>query len=257
MQPSAVSLAAIERALSQQRLDAYATSADRDEVDRVARYMWNVALASALQPSLHAFEVTLRNAIYNASLKLVNTSGLRMPDVPCWLDAEPTLLYSREKDDVDRAKSQLGPARAQRTPGHLIAKLSLGFWVQLTARVYSELRADGPRLWPRGLSDVFPLRWPPGSKRNAPGHDDREFIYARLHEVRELRNRAAHHEPLWDRNIAERHRRMLELLRWMNRKVADGLTLLDPFPGVLKLGPADYRGRAARLLGRSDGPSPK
>src|SRR3954466_6826089 len=107
MQPPAASLAAIERALSKQRLDAYATAADRDGVDRVARYMWNVALASALQPSLHVFEVTLRNAIYNASLKLVDTSGLRMPDVQCWLDAEPTLLYSREKEDVDRAKSQL------------------------------------------------------------------------------------------------------------------------------------------------------
>jgi hypothetical protein len=249
-QPPAVSLAAIERALSKQRLDAYATSSDRDEADHVARYMWNVALASALQPSLHVFEVTLRNAIYNASSKRVDTRGLRMPDVQCWLDAEPTLLYSREKEDVDRAKAYLGSARAQRTPGHLIAKLSLGFWVQLTARVYNDLRANGPRLWPGGLPEVFPLRWPPGSKKDVPGHHDREFIYGRLHEVRELRNWAAHHEPLWDRNIEERHGRMLQLLGWMNRKVAAGLTVLDPFPGVLKSGPTAYRGRAERLLGR-------
>jgi hypothetical protein len=88
---------------------------------------------TALNPSLHVFEVTLRNSIYSASVKLVDTSGLRMPDVPCWLDAEPTFLYAKEKEEVERAKSYLGTEPGARTPGHLIGKLGLGFWVQLTA----------------------------------------------------------------------------------------------------------------------------
>jgi len=243
-----LSLAAIERAISKQRLDAYAAASDSDEIDRVARYIWNMALASALNPSLHTFEVTLRNAIYNASVKLVDTTGLRMPDVPCWLDAEPTLLYTKEKEDVEHAKSNLGSAPAGRTPGHLVGKLGLGFWVQLTARVYNELRADGPRLWPKGLPEVFPFKWPPGSKKNVPDHHDREMIYNRLHEVRELRNRAAHHEPLWDRDVERRHARMLEVLGWMNRKVTAAVRAFDPFPAVFQAGPAAYREHAERLL---------
>lgn len=250
-QSPVVSLAAIERAISKQRLDSYATASDLDEIDRVARYMWNMALVTALNPSLHVFEVTLRNAIYDASVRLVDLSRLRMPDIPCWLDAEPTLLYVKEKEDVERAKSYLGAEPAFRTPGHLIGKLGLGFWVQLTARVYNDLRADGPRLWPRGLPYVFPFKWPPGSRKNVPDHHDREMIYDRLHEVRELRNRAAHHEPLWDRDVAHRHARMLELLNWMNRNVAGALALFDPFPAVFQAGAGGYRAHAERLLGPS------
>jgi hypothetical protein len=44
-------------------------------------------LSSALNSTLHIFEVTLRNAIFNASVKLVDESKLHMPDIPCWLDA--------------------------------------------------------------------------------------------------------------------------------------------------------------------------
>jgi hypothetical protein len=191
-----LSLAALQRALSQQRLDAYRQLSDRDDADALARYLWNMALASALQPTLHTFEITLRNAIYTTSVKLIDSSRLHMPDVPCWLDARnSTLLYAREAAEVVRAKAYLGAEPRRRTPGHLIAKLSFGFWVQLTARVYSEHRADGPKLWPRGLPSVFPSRWPPGSKKLVPRHGDREMIYGRLHEIRELRNRIAHHAP--------------------------------------------------------------
>jgi hypothetical protein len=43
-----LSLAAVHKALSQQRLEAYAIPADQDEIDRVARYLWNMALAVEL-----------------------------------------------------------------------------------------------------------------------------------------------------------------------------------------------------------------
>jgi hypothetical protein len=242
-------MAALHRALSQQRLDAYTLPSDRDEADCLARYLWNMALAGALQSMLLVFEVTLRNAIYTASVKLVDTSRLRMPDVPCWLDAHnSTLLYAREADEVARAKAYLGSEPRRRTPGHLIAKLSFGFWVQLTARVYSEHRVDGPRLWPRGLPLVFPFRWPPGSRRLAPTHADREMVYNRLHEVRELRNRVAHHAPVWDRDLVTQYERALEVLGWMSVKMAGAVRVLDPFPHVLAAGPAAYRPQAERLL---------
>jgi hypothetical protein len=244
-----LSLAVLHRALSQQRLDAYRHGSDRDDPDAVGRYLWNMALGSALHPTLHVFEITLRNAIYATSLKLIDSSRLHMPDVACWLDARnSTLLYAKEADEVARAKAYLGLEPRRRTPGHLIAKLSFGFWVQLTARVYSEHRADGPRLWPRGLPSVFPFRWPPGSKKLAPDHGDREMIYKRLHEVRELRNRIAHHGPVWDRDLGTEHARILEVLGWMSTRMAQSVQALDVFPGVLAAGPAAFRPAAERLL---------
>ncbi|HEU0298020.1 MAG TPA: hypothetical protein VFR37_01170 [Longimicrobium sp.] len=251
-----LTLAALHRALSQQRLDAYALEADQDELDRVARYLWNMALGSTLQATLHVFEVTLRNAIFTTSVKLVDTSRLHMPDVPCWLDARnSTLLYADEAAEVRRAKTYLSADPRRRTPGHLVARLSFGFWVQLTARAYSELRADGPRLWPRGLPAVFPFRWPPGSKRIVPDHGDREMVFKRLHEIRELRNRIAHHDPVWDLDLASRYARMLEILGWMSNRMADAVAQLDRFPAVLAGGPAVYRDEAERLLGARSTPS--
>ncbi|HLM69090.1 MAG TPA: hypothetical protein VK358_16240 [Longimicrobium sp.] len=244
-----LSLAVLHRSLSQQRLDAYRQASDRDEADPLARYLWSMALASALHPTLHVFEITLRNAIYATSVKLIDCSRLHMPDVPCWLDARnSTLLYAKEAGEVERAKTYLGAEPRRRTPGHLIAKLTFGFWVQLTARVYSEHRADGPRLWPRGLPSVFPYRWPPGSRKLAPDHGDREMVYKRLHEVRELRNRIAHHAPVWDRDLATEYARILEVLGWMSTRVAQSVQALDTFPCVLAAGPAAYRQQAERLL---------
>jgi hypothetical protein len=242
-----LSLAVLHRSLSQQRLDAYRHPSDSDDTDALTRYLWNIALASALHPTLHVFEVTLRNAIYATSVKLIDCSRLHMPDVPCWLDARnSTLLYAKEAGEVERAKTYLGSDARRRTAGHLIAKLTFGFWVQLTARVYSEHRADGPRLWPRGLPFVFPYRWP--HRKLAPDHGDREMIYKRLHEVRELRNRIAHHAPVWDRDLATDYARIVEVLGWMSTRVAQSVQALDPFPAVLSVGPAAYRPHAERLL---------
>jgi hypothetical protein len=244
-----LSLAVVYKALSQQRMEAYAIAADRDEVDRVARYLWNTALLGALQGSLHVFEVTLRNAIYNASVKLIDTGKLRMPDVQCWLDADrSTLLYPQEAADVRRVKAYLSLDPKRRTPGHLIAKLGMGFWVQLTSRVYNELRADGPKLWPRGLPLVFPSRWPPGSKKVVPRHPDREMVFDRLQRIREIRNRIAHHEPIWDREVGATYDTLREVLGWMSPKMVAAVAALDSFPTVLAGGAESFRPHAELLL---------
>lgn len=116
------------------------------------------------------------------------------------------------------------------------------------SRVYNELRADGPKLWPRGLPLVFPFRWPPGSKKVVPGHGDREMVFDRLQLVRELRNRVAHHEPIWDRDVGATHEILIEALGWMSPKMVAAVTALDPFPAVLAGGAEAFRPRAERLL---------
>lgn len=115
-QPPALSLAVIERALSQPRLDGFALPGDRDEVDRVARYLWNMALAATLQ------------------------------------------------------------------------------------------------------------------------------------EIRELRNRVAHHDPIWNRDVPRTHGRMLEMLGWMSRRVVAAAQTCDRFPAVHARGWAPHRRRAETLM---------
>jgi len=105
-----LSIGALRRALSEERLSAYSTSSDSDALDAAARYVWNGALATAMVPALHALEVTLRNNIFAASLKIVDEQALRFGEVPCWLDAEPSLLYKKSKRTSNKPRSYLGRA---------------------------------------------------------------------------------------------------------------------------------------------------
>jgi hypothetical protein len=72
-----LSIGALRKALSEERLSAYSTSSESDALDAAARYLWNGALAAAMVPALHALEVTLRNNLFAASLKIVDEQALR------------------------------------------------------------------------------------------------------------------------------------------------------------------------------------
>ena len=87
-----LSLNNLRSALSAERLNAYALPGDADEVDSVARYLWNLALCSALQPALHTLEVTVRNRLFRISKRIVDETSLSFDKVPCWLDAQPPML---------------------------------------------------------------------------------------------------------------------------------------------------------------------
>ena len=64
-----VTYAAVCRSLSKERLGGYSLATDSDSVDAVSRYVWNMALCSALLPVLHVVEVAFRNALYSAGVE--------------------------------------------------------------------------------------------------------------------------------------------------------------------------------------------
>ena len=153
-----ISMAALERSLSARRLAAYRLPADRDDTDGLARYLWNVALTSAVQPAVHALEVAFRNEISRAAARLTEGRRFRCDRIASWLDAVPTMLLPHEAEKVERAKRQLGGDPRSQTEGHLIGKLDFGFWVALCREPYADTRAAGPRLWPRALQLAFTRR---------------------------------------------------------------------------------------------------
>ena len=236
----ALSLAALRSALSAERLAAYATPSDVDELDAVARYLWNGALASAMVPALHALEVTLRNNLFAASLRVVNAEGLRYKEVSCWLDADPSLLYEKEQENVEQAKQLLRKGRKPLTPGRLIGKLSFGFWVSLCRTPYEQGRSSGPALWPKLTQLAFPFL--------PKDHRSRSKVFARLDELRDLRNRVFHHEPIWDRNLDRAHSRALDTISWLNQGVANAVERLSRVEAVFASGYGGFRNAAEELV---------
>lgn len=225
--------------LSPARLGAYSLGADADSSDAVARYLWNSHLCARFQPALHALEVTLRNALFDASEAHVNTTGRTYGSVQCWLDVHPPLLDNRAVSAVTEAKRLLG--NRPHTPGRLIAKMSFGFWTSLFHRPYEHGNKNGPQLWPRLIPTVFPNI----TRKFA----NRQAIADKLKSIREFRNRIAHHEPIWDRPILIHHSEILEVLGWMSYPAMKAAQALGDPVVVLQAGQAPYRQTAERILG--------
>lgn len=240
-----ISYAALERVFSAPRLQAYGDPADRDEADRVARYIWNLALANAIQPALHSLEVAFRNEIVRAANKITATRKFQIADIPSWLDAIPSMLMDHERQKVLDAKERLGTDPRKRTEGHLVATLDFGFWVALCRDSYADTRAEGPRLWPRALDHAF--------QKRPPSVTTRAEVYHRFDRIRRFRNRVAHHEPIWDRDYLGAHEYVLESLAWISPKLADALRVMSPGPEVFNAGAGAYRPHAETLLGLGPG----
>lgn len=236
-----ITFAALKRALSEPRINGYRDPADADDLDAVARYLWNAALASALQTPLHLFEVTFRNAVFDASVQIVDPRGRTVREIPCWLDMDPTFLYANEEAAVRKAKDHLRSSPRSMTPGHLVAKLGFGFWVNLMNSAYEQGRKAGPRLWPAGILRVFPQAPKPFRTR--------ADLRLRVNEVRGFRNRVAHHEPIWDRDLLPTYDRTVETLGWINPGMARAVQVLSTVHPIFHTGPAAYRSQAELLLG--------
>ncbi len=244
MKSQPVSLENLRRTLSAERLQAYAAKGDTDEVDAVGRYIWNLALGSALQPALHVLEIALRNHLFEHSRKIIDEGKLEFSSVPCWLDAVPTLLDPKAREAVEVAKAYLVRLRRPLTPGRLIGRLSFGFWVSLCKRPY-EQGAGGPGLWPKMATSGFPFM--------KQEYRTRSTIFHRLDDIRDLRNRVSHHDPIWDRDLTALHSEVLETLSWMNLGLANVLRGVSPFPEVVEVveaGVNGYRATAEKIVKR-------
>lgn len=248
MAAQVITIAAIRRGLSATRFSKYypggAATGDGD-VSAVARYLWNMALQAALTPALHAVELTIRNAVFDASVRVASTHGRPYDEIDCWLDTRPTLLFRNEQAAVAEAKAHLRANPRSMTPGHLVAKLSFGFWVNLLNAAYEQGRADGPALWPSGLKFFAGL---PAGERN------RGDLRLRFDTIRRFRNRVFHHEPLWEQQPDADYAYLLETLRYINPGMARAVKAACTFPGVWAGGEQAYVATAEHLLhGDQDG----
>ena len=173
----------LERSVSADRLKPFQPT-DGDPLTTSVNYFWNIALCQALYPSLNMLEVVTRN-----SLHTFLTARFKRPD---WYDT-PYFLQRRELEDVATAKRNIRRSHTQYKPGHVVAALNFGFWVSLLDTLYGE-DPTGPELWEAfpspNLALVFPFA--PASHQRY-----RRRLHGRLDDMRLLRNRISHYEPIW------------------------------------------------------------
>lgn len=183
--------------LSEKRLSTYLAATDGVLDTAFELYAWNTQLAGAMLSATAMVEVVVRNSI-DRTLTAWNATRQGCDD---WF-ALPA-LDSRAREDV--AKARVRVERNGSTPNHdkIVAELSFGFWRFLTSRKYHA------SIWVPALHKAFSF-----------GDSDlrkRQRETARLlGNMNFLRNRAAHLEPIFRRNIARDIAEARCLMRWVD-----------------------------------------
>jgi hypothetical protein len=225
---------------SADRLSTYRLPADTDGVV-LARYLWNTLLGEALYPLLQALEVALRNSMHTAITRAYGRDD--------WYDRTPTILRPIEQQKVTEVKRSLlaqaprkgVPGVAMLTPGRIVAELTFGFWTGLFSAAYESHVPTNPLLWPRLVTPIFP--YAPRSLRT------RRKLAGRLNDLRHLRNRVFHHEPLWNnRQLLQRHQELLDVLHWINPDLFDTMIVFDRFPTLYAAGPTQCSIALAQIM---------
>ncbi|HZZ65219.1 MAG TPA: hypothetical protein VFE17_06970 [Candidatus Baltobacteraceae bacterium] len=125
------------------------------------------------------------------------------------------------------AKKHLADARqGEALAGKVVAELKFVFWVSMFTR-----RHDAT-LWNGKLHIEFP-----NLPRTLLALDARTLLYNQLNEVRIFRNRIAHHEPIFARDLDADYRRIRKLVAWRSHTAADWLDGLQEVGTLLAARP--------------------
>jgi hypothetical protein len=150
-------------------------------------YAWNIEASAALWGDFSVLEVCVRNAIGD---QLEHYAGRAD-----WWNAQTVGLRIEQQQAVRRAAATTGHTGQLASAGHVVANLTLGFWTSLLANRYHQ------RLWEPAIKKAFPHL---SGRRGALQQD--------LESLRRLRNRIAHHEPIFNRDLAADHQTALAVL---------------------------------------------
>lgn len=206
----------VTRLLSVPRMSTYlaATGGDRERALRL--YCWNAQISAALMVPAHFAEVATRNAVHDALTELYG------PDWPWSTSFHQALPSVRPGAFNPLAALQSACGTSSRTTGQVVADLNFFFWEQMFTSRHDR------RLWIPRIRALFPnadaaLR--PWDLRRAV-HDD-------LYRIRDLRNRVAHHEPIFTRDLAGDLETTLSLVRMRSAPTADLLGQVESVSSLL------------------------
>lgn len=181
----------LQHALSPERLSTFVNmSKTLNFPGGIELYKYNLEMSQALYPLLSCLEVTLRNQIH---------SGMSKRWGQDWLISGKVSFYVEEKAKIEKAKASLRNV----TVPKIVAELNFGFWTSMLSSRYSELYTS------KILKEIFLSRPSTSLKIARP----------RLNEIRKLRNRIFHYEPvinLKNPDIFVMFKDCLECLEWMS-----------------------------------------
>lgn len=196
----------IRATLSAPRSSTYIAATGGDTVKAVELYAWNARVSAAFMLPAHFAEISTRNA---AADVLERVYGALWPWNPTFEASLPNTGRYNPRRDLQKTRSW------NRTTGKVIAELKFVFWQKLfTGR-------NDVRLWQPHVAWAFPYA------PSMPAASLRDRIYNDLDVLRHLRNRLAHHEPVFARNLLDDLSRTIDLIQLRNRSTSDWVRAME------------------------------
>lgn len=198
-------ITSIRKTLSAPRLGRYedkVRALGKDDLVALDLYVWNAQLSGALLAPLHITEIAIRNAVAEA---LSYTYGDRWPWSEGFLRSLPVIKSGYSAlTDLNKA------CWKAETTGKVIPELNFVFWQAIFTKRHDK------RLWRSYLLKVFP-----NLDQTQDIKDYRQSLYSDLGEIRMLRNRIAHHEPIFERDLQADWDRIVRLIEYRSRPTVD------------------------------------
>lgn len=212
-----ITLNLLNHLFSPSRMAPYLKGSDTAEAV-LKKYHFNITLSEAMIPALHYLEICLRNRMDQLFCGIYGAA---------WLINNPKDLMIFPEDIK---KIQKIVARVERenhreaTHGDIISQMTFGFWCSFFHRKYD------PVIWHRkdSILSVFPHLQRVNRKRS--------HIEQRIGKIKDIRNRIAHYEPIWNgkTSMIEIHTICLDLIGAISKDALLMLKTIDRFPDVAR-----------------------
>lgn len=210
--------AALENTISAERLGTYLKKSGFNRERAIKLYVWNSYISQSLHSSLESCEVAIRNSVNEC---LTDAFGSQWFENLRFFSINPE-TQSRLTTSIQQVISRIEKAGHDVTNGRVVAGLSFEFWVGLMAGKYEQ------PLWQTRLHGIFP---------NLPKLMRRKDLQERLQKIKELRNRVAHYEPIFGRNLSQEHADIIATIGYRCPHTADWINHHSRFHLALRAKP--------------------
>ncbi|SHV58734.1 Abi-like protein [Mycobacteroides abscessus subsp. abscessus] len=207
--------------ISQRRFDEYMVAANQDIESARELYEWNVAISAAFFELISHVETALRNAVDKILQPLEVSETARVKPQQGWWFASSTFLTDHDLDFHAAARRHLGRNADTASRDKMLAAMTFGIWEAVFGPSYEQL-------FRKHLFYAFP---------NKGARFTRETVQKNVLALRNLRNRIAHHQAIFDLPLEERFEQAMELLRWIDPKLEQWVSGLCRVRDLLNVRP--------------------
>jgi hypothetical protein len=222
--------------ISKPRLSKYLQEAEGNEREALLLYHWNSQLAQALYLPLQSWEIALRNKLNSFLCWKFNSKW------PYDARARRTLTKSENEKLEKTIRHQTQDRKGAPTTDQIVADLAAGFWVALLGRSY-----DVPFSWRYNL---------PGRIFRNDQAITRADALKMCDRLLDLRNRVAHHEPIFHLPLPDRRADLETMLNGLcagtHAYMASACSFADIWAGRPAIG---SHGKGQIVLGQTAAPS--